>query len=65
MKFIFKKYMDFEKAHGSEHLCQKVKDMAVKYVETNSQTKSLNEDNNDKTNSIESSLKKNLFIQNE
>ena len=59
--------MDFEKAHGSEDLCQKVKEMAVKYVETNIQTKSLDEDNNDKKNSksIETSLKKNLFIQNE
>lgn len=33
MKFIFKKFLDFEKAHGSEESVEKVKELAVKYVE--------------------------------
>lgn len=33
MKFIFKKYMDFEKTHGTEDLVFKVKEMAQKYIE--------------------------------
>jgi len=33
MKFIFKKYIDFEKAHGNEASIENVKQMALKYVE--------------------------------
>jgi hypothetical protein len=33
MKFIFKKYIDFEKIHGDESLVENVKVMALKYVE--------------------------------
>ena len=33
MKFIFKKYIDFEKQYGDETLVENVKQMALKYVE--------------------------------
>lgn len=64
MKFIFKKYMDFEKVHGNEDLCEKVREMAMKYVETS--TKKVDDDDNKQSkNSIETNLKKNLFNQRE
>ena len=63
MKFIFKKFMDFEKTHGNEEEYNKVKEMAIKYVETN---KTNNDDEKkDFNSSIESNLKRKLFIQNE
>ena len=51
MKFIFKKYIDFEKIHGDQTLVEYVKEMALKYVENKEQVfkmalpKQLNEDN--------------------
>lgn len=33
MKFIFKKYLDFEKLYGNEKFVENVKQMAAKYVE--------------------------------
>lgn len=63
MKFIFKKFMDFEKTHGNEQEYEKVKDMAIKYVETN-KTKNDGE-KKDSNLSIELNLKRKLFIQNE
>ncbi len=36
MKFIFKKYMDFEKLHGTEETVEKVKQLATGYVERKS-----------------------------
>ena len=32
MKFIFKKYLDFEKKHGDENMVENVKKMAEDYV---------------------------------
>jgi hypothetical protein len=37
MKFIFKKYIDFEKLHGDQTLVENVKEMALKYVENKEQ----------------------------
>ena len=34
MKFIFKKYMDFEMKHGSEENVERVREKAVEYVES-------------------------------
>ena len=63
MKFIFKKFMDFEKTHGNEQEYEKVKELAIKYVETN---KTNNDDEKKDSNlSIELNLKRKLFIQNE
>ena len=51
MKFIFKKYIDFEKIHGDQTFVEYVKEMALKYVENKEQVfkmalpKQLNEDN--------------------
>ncbi len=39
MKFIFKKFLDFEKMHGDEDSIEKVKEMASKYVESNNSMK--------------------------
>ena len=36
LKFIFKKYVDFESAHGTADSVDKVKELAVKYAESNS-----------------------------
>lgn len=36
MKFIFKKFLDFEKAHGTDETVEKVKEAAAKYVEKSS-----------------------------
>jgi hypothetical protein len=63
MKFIFKKFIDFEKAHGTDDTVDKVKELATEYVEKNS----LNGDKkeNEKTNgsnTIEDNLKKSLKI---
>lgn len=65
MKFIFKKFLDFEKAHGNEDSVDKVKEQAAKYVE-----KSLNGKNDDdenklngnNANKMQESLKKNLNL---
>lgn len=65
MKFIFKKFLDFEKAHGNEDSVDKVKEQAAKYVE-----KSLNGKNDDDENKLngnnadkmQESLKKNLNL---
>ena len=55
--------MDFEKAYGSQDLCEKVKEMALQYVETSMKTKSLTEENiKQNSNSIETNLKKTLLI---
>ena len=55
--------MDFEKTHGNEQEYEKVKEMAIKYVETN---KTKNDDEKKDSNlSIELNLKRKLFIQNE
>jgi hypothetical protein len=56
MKFIFKKYMDFEKLHGNEVSIEKVKELAANYVE-----KKENKENNNNTSNIEEHLKKKLL----
>lgn len=33
MKFIFKKFLEFEKAHGNDESVEKVREQAAKYVE--------------------------------
>lgn len=45
MKFIFKKYLDFEKANGTEETVESVKEMAAKYVESKPK---FNSEENDK-----------------
>lgn len=64
MKFIFKKFLDFEKIHGDEDLIEKVKEVASKYVESNNSMKLEQSENtnNNKSQEIEASLKKNLKI---
>lgn len=61
MKFIFKKYMDFEKAHGTPELVEKVKETAMKYVESSSSSKSGQQQQENGKN-IEQVLKKNLKL---
>ena len=58
MKFIFKKYLDFEKAYGNDESVEKMKDMAGSYVEK----KSKSAENNGHESSIQENLKKNLKI---
>lgn len=65
MKFIFKKFLDFEKVNGNEDSVEKVKELAAKYVESNGAAASENVNNGDshgESKSIEASLKKNLNI---
>lgn len=63
MKFIFKKYLDFEKAHGSDESVEKVKEMALKYADSNSVNEKLsNSKANNKGDEMEMTLKKNLKI---
>jgi len=64
MKFIFKKFLDFEKVHGSEALIESVKEMASKYVEANNSCKSGEkaETAADRGSEMEASLKKNLNL---
>ena len=67
MKFIFKKFLDFEKVHGSEALIENVKEMAAKYVEANnssckSDEKAEGRCGDSKSSEMEASLKKNLNI---
>jgi rRNA biogenesis protein RRP5 len=52
MKFIFKKYMDFEKAHGTEDLVLKVKEMALKYIDNKTEVMKMAL-TNDKENSMD------------
>ena len=63
MKFIFKKYLDFEKAHGTAELVEQVKETAVKYVESSSKasSKGAGQENGGGRN-IEQVLKKNLKL---
>ncbi|RNA15089.1 RRP5 -like protein [Brachionus plicatilis] len=57
MKFIFKKYLDFEKQHGTEEQLEQVKELVSNYVEKDSKT------SESTTNaSIQENLKKNLKI---
>ena len=65
MKFIFKKFLDFEKAHGGEDTIEKVKEVASKYVESNNAAKSEQSESHNsenKSGEVEASLKKNLQI---
>jgi rRNA biogenesis protein RRP5 len=63
MKFIFKKYIDFEATHGSEETVENVKELAVKYAEKNDFNEEKQQQKNDKIDSsIEKNLKKNLNI---
>ena len=57
MKFIFKKYLDFEKQYGSDEQVEQVKEMANKYVEKNAK-----QTNGNASLSMEDNLKKNLKI---
>lgn len=61
MKFIFKKYMDFEKAHGTPELLEQVKETAVKYVESSASASSAKASQENGKN-IEQVLKKNLKL---
>ena len=45
MKFIFKKYLGFEKANGTDETVESVKEMAAKYVESKPK---FNSEDNDK-----------------
>lgn len=61
MKFIFKKYMDFEKLHGDEASVQRVKELAASYVEKKTDFGEANgKQNHHNSSSIEENLKKNL-----
>lgn len=67
MKFIFKKFLDFEKVNGNEDSVEKVKELAAKYVESNGAAAAENGNNAEnhsesKSQQIEASLKKNLNI---
>lgn len=77
MKFIFKKFLDFEKAHGNDESVEKVKELAGKYVEKASSSQatcSLVDDNDDDdtsksqshghgdTKKMQENLKKNLNL---
>ncbi len=63
MKFIFKKFLEFEKIHGNEALIENVKEVAAKYVEANnSGSKSDERGGDSKSSEMEASLKKNLKI---
>jgi hypothetical protein len=66
MKFIFKKFLEFEKSHGSEDSVDRVKEMAVKYVEK-STTGAKNAEDNSLPNGqhelkMQENLKKNLNL---
>lgn len=69
MKFIFKKFLDFEKAHGNEDSVDKVKEQAAKYVEKSLNGKNDDHDeentsklNGNTANKMQESLKKNLNL---
>ena len=62
MKFIFKKFLDFEKVHGGEETIEKVKEMAAKYVENNSSSMDAKIEAKDKSGDFEANLKKNLNV---
>ena len=63
MKFIFKKYMDFEKAHGSDESVEKVKELALKYAaESNVTDDNKQSSKTVKGDEMEMTLKKNLKI---
>ena len=62
MKFIFKKYIDFESTHGSEETVEHVKELAIKYAEKNEFSDENKQQKNEKNESIEKNLKKNLNI---
>ena len=65
MRFIFKKYLDFEKLYGNEDSIEKVKEQAIKYVENNNTNgnKPEQSDNHQQGNAtIQANLIKNLKI---
>jgi len=64
MKFIFKKFIDFEKAHGTEETIDAVKMMTLKYVEKNQQNETHHSESSHKngSHSIEENLKKSLKV---
>lgn len=73
MKFIFKKFLDFEKAHGSDETVEKVKEAAAKYVEKSSASSAVSgqeqDEDNDKPNGgvhsdkkMQENLKKSLNL---
>lgn len=57
MKFIFKKYIDFEKQHGTEEQLEHVNELINSYVEKDTKIS-----NSEKSASIQQNLKKNLKI---
>ena len=61
MKFIFKKYLDFEKQHGTEDSLDRVKELAAKYVEKTSAV-SASDDTKQNGHDLEQNLKKNLNL---
>ena len=61
IKFIFKKYLDFEKMHGTDDLVDKVKEQASEYVEKNS-LKETKENEKSNSSSIGDNLKKSLKL---
>ncbi len=62
MKFIFKKFIDFEKAHGTEETVDAVKMMALKYVEKNQHNENSASSHKNGSHSIEENLKKSLKV---
>lgn len=64
MKFIFKKYIDFEKLYGDDQLVNNVKEMALKYVENKEQVFKMalpKQQNDDVEMAIENDLEKTLI----
>ncbi len=63
MKFIFKKYIDFERAHGTDDSVDRVKELATEYVEKNALNLEKKEsEKTDGSSTIEDNLKKSLKI---
>jgi hypothetical protein len=60
MKFIFKKYMDFEKAHGNDESLEKAKEMAVNYLEKKG--KAASAEISGSADSMQENLRKNLKL---
>lgn len=62
MKFIFKKYLDFERLHGNEESVEKVKELAAKYVEKSTLNHDDVKSNGNAETKMQENLKKNLNL---
>jgi rRNA biogenesis protein RRP5 len=61
MKFIFKKFMEFETEHGTSDAVERVKEMAIQYVENNNSVDD-SKSNTKNNKRAEINLKKSLKI---